>query len=329
MIKEAYDAAIEVLKKCSTPHGFHAAYPGYNMVFARDAMIISLGASFFPYFKDTIKQSLLTLGKYQSEKGQIPNAVDKFSIRNHHVDFQSIDSSLWFIIGYLNYKKKFNDSTLYDKEKDKIQKAFNWLLHQDIGENGMLAQLPTTDWQDASPHRYGYTINTQALWYKVLILMNKKQEAEKLKLAVNIIFDISDKTQAEKILGYIKKNKINEPYPIKSIFPPITKQSKHWQDYFLDCEAKTPYHYLNAGIWTYIGGFYILALIKQKKFKEAEYQLEKLAEANLKYNFSEWLNGKTGREGNTEAEAKSVQGWNAGMYILAYQSLLRKKCLIS
>ena len=367
MIKEAYDAAIEVLKKCSTPHGFHAAYPGYNMVFARDAMIISLGASFFPYFKDPIKQSLLTLGKYQSEKGQIPNAVDKFSIRNHHVDFQSIDSSLWFIIGYLNYKKKFNDSTLYDKEKDKIQKAFNWLLHQDIGENGMLAQLPTTDWQDAFPHRYGYTINTQALWYKVLILMNKKQESEKLKLAVNntsdirlwdknyylsfrwknhgsfreksdwfdslgnllaIIFSLSDKQQSEKILGYIKKNKINEPYPIKSIFPPITKQSKHWQDYYLDSNS-IPYNYLNAGIWTYIGGFYILALIKQKKFKEAEYQLEKLAEANLKYNFSEWLNGKTGREGKTEAGVKSVQGWNAGMYILAYQSLLRKKCLIS
>jgi len=368
MIKEAYVSAIEVLNKCSTNHGFYAAYPGYDMVFARDAMIISLGASFFPQFKNTIKQSLITLAKNQSEKGQIPNAVDKFSQRKHHVDYKSIDSSLWFIIGHYNYKQRYKDSALFNAQNDAIKHAFNWLSYQDIGENGMLAQLPTTDWQDAFPHRYGYTINTQALWYRVLQLMNKNQEADKLKQQVNknsdmklwdneyylayrwknhnnykeksnwfdtlgnllaIIFNLTDNQKSEKILNYIKKNKINEPYPVKAIYPPITINSKHWQDYYLDSEAGKPWHYLNAGIWAYIGSFYILALIKQKKIKEAETQLQKLAEANLKYNFTEWLHGLTGKEGETEAEVKSVQGWNAGMYILAYESLKKKKVLIS
>ena len=43
--EKCYEKAIEVLEKCSTPNGFYAAYPGYDMVFARDSMIMSLGAS--------------------------------------------------------------------------------------------------------------------------------------------------------------------------------------------------------------------------------------------------------------------------------------------
>lgn len=360
--KEAYNQAIKALEKCATQHGFHAAYPGYDAVWARDSMITSLGASLINNkFKETFKQSLITLGNHQSEKGQIPNAVDIFSKRKPHVDFKSIDSTLWFIIGHYIYKERYN-SELFNKHSEHIAKALIWLSYQDMGEDSMLEQLPTTDWQDAFPHRYGHTINTQALYYKVLQLANQISKAQKLKEETNnnvdnklwnnyfylpwrwknhnkyqekgewfdslgnllaILFDLADKNQAEKILTKIKKEKIDQPYPIKAIYPPIKKDSKDWQPYFEDCEAKIPYYYSNAGIWTYIGGFYVLALIKNKKLKEAEKQLQKLAEANLKGNFSEWLNGKTGNpsEGNNQA-------WNAGMYILAYHSLEKKMCLL-
>ena len=119
-------------------------------------------------------------------------------------------------------------------------------------------------------------------------------------------------------------------YPIKAIYPAIKPGSKDWQDYFLDCAAGKPWSYLNGGIWTFIGGFYVLALIKMKKFNDAEKQLEKLAEANMKNNgnFAEWLDGKTGKIGRTEAGIESYQGWNAGMYIVAYESLKEKKVLI-
>ena len=58
-----------------------------------------------------------------------------------------------------------------------------------------------------------------------------------------IVFDLADQKKAEKILAYIKKNKIDQPYPIKSIYPPIKKGSRDWYDYFIDCEADIPYHY--------------------------------------------------------------------------------------
>jgi hypothetical protein len=367
----AYKKALWILNKCATSHGFFAAFPGYDMVFARDSMIISLGASLTEdnKLKEAFRKSLITLAENQSPKGQIPNAVDKFSKRKHHVDYMSIDSSLWFIIGHYNYRDKYRDNSLFNKYRKNIDAAFDWLASQDTGEDSMPEQLPTTDWQDAFPHRYGHTINTQALYYHALKLAGKNKEAEKLKSVVNsnrdfglwnenfylpwrwknhgkyhekgkwfdslgnllaIVFGLAEDKKAEKILSYIKKHKIDEPYPVKAIYPPIKPGSRDWQDYFLDCEARTPLHYLNAGIWTYVGAFYILALIKLKKFKEAEMQLQKLAEANMKHdgNFAEWLNGQTGEIGKTEAGKESYQGWNAGMYIAAYNSLKEKKVLI-
>src|SRR3989344_333071 len=368
IVKEAYEKAIAVLQRCATPHGFHAAFPGYDAVWARDSMITSLGGSLLgEKFKATFRESLDTLASHQSEKGQIPNAVDIFSKREKHVDYKSIDSTLWFIIGEFVYEKRYGKE-LFKRHKKNIEKAFVWLSYQDVGEDGMLEQLPTTDWQDAFPHRYGHTINTQALYYLVLRMMSKSKEAEKLKKKVNedkedglwngnfylpwrwknhnkyhergewfdslgnllaIVFGLADKERGDKILDFIKKERIDKPFPVKAIYPPIRKGSKDWQDYFEDCEAREEYHYLNGGVWTFIGGFYVLALLKQGRVKEASEQLARLAEANIggDRNFNEWLDGKSGFRGGLGKD-EGNQAWNAGVYILAYESVMKKRVLI-
>ena len=367
--EEAYEEAIRVLERCSTKNGFYAAYPGYDMVFARDSMIISLGASLIDdKFKKVIESSLTTLGNYQSKKGQIPNAVDKFSKREGHVDYKSIDSTLWWVIGNYLFKERYGGDYMIRNNKDKIKKAVEWLSYQDMGEDGLLEQQPTTDWQDALPHRYGHTINTQALWYKVLSLIGDKGKASKVKEVVNnskddglwngkfydsyrwknhnkykevsdwfdslgnflaILYGLSDNFQSNNILDYVRKNKINRPYPVKAIYPPISQKSKYWQDYFLDAGA-TENKYLNGGIWTFIGGFYVCALVKRGRLKEAEKELNLLAEANLLApKYSEWMDGLSGRPGQAGSGSKEGnQGWNAGMFVVAYESVKRKKCLI-
>ncbi|MFZ5955715.1 MAG: glycoside hydrolase 100 family protein [Nanoarchaeota archaeon] len=365
IIDECFEKANEVIENCSTENGLFASggTNGYDAVWSRDSNISFLGASLVKnkLFKKTFRKSLVLLGENQSEKGQIPNCVDKFSERKPHVDFKSIDSTLWFIIGHYIYKSRYRDASLFNKHKNKIKKALVWLSYQDSSENKMLEQLPTTDWQDAFPHKYGYTINSQALYYKVLMLSKKKEDAKILKKNTNenidvglwisdfyvpyrwknhgkyleigewfdslgnilaIIFGLADKKQSEKILFYIKKNKIAEPYPIKAIYPPITEKSKDWQDYYKDCAAGKPNSYLNGGIWTYIGCFYVCALVKMKQFKEAEEQLEKIANANLRGNFPEWIHPKT------KKNFGKLQAWDAGAYILAYESLKRKKVLL-
>ena len=365
MLERCYNRAIEVLRENSTKNGLFASggIRGYNAVWARDSIISFLGASLVKdeKLKETFRNSLITLAKNQSKNGQIPNAVDKYSDRKPHVDFKTIDSTLWYIIGHYIYKERYKDSSLLKRYKTSIDKALFWLKCQDAGEVGMLAQLPTSDWQDAFPHKYGYTINTQALYHKVLTLTNNKKEASKLKEMVNknkddklwfknfyipyrwknhnkykeigdwfdslgnslaILFDIADKPKAKKILSYIKEKKINKPIPMKVIYPPIRKNSKSWKDYFLDSDAGKPYHYANAGLWGFVGCFYVLSLIKLKKYKEAEKELSKIAENNISNNFPEWTNPKTRKSyGN-------LQSWEAGMYILAYRSLKDKKVLL-
>jgi glycogen debranching enzyme len=360
----AYERAFDCIKACSTRYGLFASggKRGYKGVWARDSIISLIGASLIKNnkIKGVFKKSLITLANYQSKLGQIPNAVLHFERKKPQSDFESIDSSLWFIIGEYVYKKRYG-SELFNLHKKNVERALTWLSYQDMGEDNLLEQLPTTDWQDAFPHKYGHTINTQALYYKVLNLSKKLEKRKQLKINIEktkdkklwngkfyvpyrwknhgrykeigawfdslgnllaIIFDLTDKDKSEKILSYIEKNRINEPYPVRAIYPPIKKGSKYWQDYYLDCEAGKPNHYSNGGIWGFIGGFYILALIKTGELKRAEKELEKLAERNLNGNFPEWTNPLT------KEHHGSLQAWEAGMYILAYNSLKKKKVLI-
>jgi hypothetical protein len=362
ILEIAYEHARLVLSQCSTKWGFFASggKDGYNAVWARDSMISSLGASLLPEFKDEFRKSIETLSKHQAKNGQIPNCVDIFANVKKHIDFQSIDSSLWYIIGHYIYMKRYKDKSLMRKYSHSIKQALIWLQCQDASNIGMLSQLPTSDWQDAFPHKYGHVINAQVLYHKILKLLGKHEQARKLKHLVNnddewglwndkfympyrwknhdkykemgswfdslgnclaIIFDFAGPKKSEKILRHIKRNGISKPYPIRAIYPVIRIGSKEWQDYFYS-SGSTPYNYQNSGIWGYIGCFYVLALIKMKKFAEAEQELLKLAENNLRGNFPEWTNPKT-----KETFGK-LQAWEAGMFILAYESLKKKRVLI-
>jgi glycogen debranching enzyme len=147
---------------------------------------------------------------------------------------------------------------------------------------------------------------------------------------------------AKSILAHIKNKKIAEPYPCRAIDPPLKPGSPAWHDYFENCDARTPYDYLNGGVWPFIGGFYIAALVKNGQLAQAKIELEKLAKANLKVlqdhneqevleaakkhglnpgdllrsrttGFNEWLDGKKG-----VPKGEPYQGWSAGAYVFAY-----------
>jgi glycogen debranching enzyme len=364
ILDEAYEKAIEVVNQCSTKHGLYASggFNGYKGVWSRDSNITLIGASTNnnPLFKEQWKKSLEILKHNQSKLGQIPNAVLKFERKNPEVDYKSIDSNLWFLIGHYFYKKRYHDSTLFKEHENAIKKALTWLYYMDVGEDTTLEQLPTTDWEDAFPNKYGATINTQALYYFVLDLVGDKKRLKKLSYAVNknkdnqlwnktfywayrwknhnkykeigdwfdslgnllaIISGLSNRKMSISIIKHIKKHNLDKPYPLKCIYPTIKPGSEYWEDYYYDAKA-TPNHYLNGGIWPFIGGFYCLALIKLGMFKEAQKQLEILAESNLKENlFPEWIDPINK---NTHG---SLQAWSAGTYIWAYNSLKKKKVL--
>lgn len=374
LIDQAHNEAIKVLKMCENKKGLFASggEEGYRAIWARDVVISMLGGSLVgEEFKEVFKKSLETMAKEQSKRGQIPNCVGDFNPdRNSDVTYTTIDSSLWLIIGEYIYARAYRDKKLFRKHKKTIGQALTWVKYQDLGEDFLPEQQPTSDWQDAFPHKYGHAINTQALYYQVLKMMRQKRLAKKIKRIVNgeerkdlkiwaarrgyylpwiwknhdsdreqglwfdslgnmlaIVTGLAEPDQARKILDYIEKEGINEPYPLKAIFPPIKKGDPEWHSYFEKCDAREPFKYANAGIWPFIGGFYVAALVRAGQLSKARQELESLAEANKQglageWKFCEWLDGVTG-----EATPNDFQAWSAGMYIFAYECVRRKRVI--
>lgn len=374
IIDQAREEAIKILKSCIAPKGLYASggKDGYAAVWARDVVVSMLGGGLIgDEFRDVFKKSLNTLGRNQSNRGQIPNCVGDFNIdRNSDVTFTTIDSSLWFIIGEDVYSRAYQDKSLLGKHKKIIGKALTWVAYQDSGEDDLPEQQPTSDWQDAFPHKYGHAISTQALYYQVLKLIGDKSTAENVKKIVTghgrkdmdmfdeekgfflpwiwknhdgdreqgswfdslgnmlaIITGLAEEAQAKKILDYVESSGINEPYPVKAIFPPIKPVDPEWHSYFEKCDAREPFMYLNAGIWPYLGGFYVAALVKCGRMSEARQELGSLALANKQgveneWEFSEWLDGIEGKP--TE---NALQAWSAGMYIYAYECVKRRRVM--
>ncbi len=373
LVEEAVLRAKETMMFCSTPNGMHASggKDGYDIVFARDSMIGLIGTSCYDKekeFKIQFATTLNTLAKYQSKHGQIPNAVDLFGDRPKQVTFATMDSSLWYLWGLQFYKHNYNGRRLFSRHRRHAKRAFEWLGSQDAGEDYLPEQLPTSDWQDAFPHKYGHTINSLALYYGALGLYGKKKEQEKVLLASSgktgpkihmfnkkagyfypwvwknhdgdieqetwfdslgnllaICSGLATKKQANSILDFIKKKGVAKPYPIRCIYPPIKKGSKEWHSYFSKCLAKDPNSYLNGGIWPFIGGFYVAALVKAKRFNEAEKALKSLIEVNklgkkYKWEFNEWVHPLT-----KKAEGSDYHAWSAGAFLFALSSLEQKR----
>lgn len=375
--KDGYDNAIKVLKSSSRAPGFFASglKGGYEAIFARDSMIASLGASLIgKEFKKPFRSSLATLAANQSRHGQIPNAVGDYNKeRKSKITYNSIDSTLWYIIGHFIYAQAYQDKSLLKKYESSLKNAYTWLTYQDPNEDSLPVQQPTMDWQDAFPHKYGRTILTQALYFVCLKFMKKNKDARRIQHLVNgdsekylsffdkkqgyylpwiwkthgegireqalwfdtlgnlfaIVSGISSPKITKSILSYIEKQKINRPYPCKAIYPPIKPEDKDWQDYFDASEAREANHYLNGGIWPFLGGFYVAALVKNGEIKKAEIELETLAQANKlakgdlkEWGFYEWLQGESGE---ITGGSNPYQSWSAGMYIFAYECVRQKK----
>ena len=340
---------------------------GYTQVWSRDSNVAMIGASLHTKeFRNVFAKSLNTLARKQSANGQIPNAVDFIGSIDKPATFATIDSSLWFILGENFYKKKFG-SALWNAHRKSTDAALKWVRFQDAGEDMLPEQLPTSDWMDCFPHKYGHTINTQALYYGAMNAMGKRQKLKEYKKWVDyylwsdkpghylpwhwkdhgpkyrekeewfdslgnvlaIVFGLADRKQANSILDFIGEKGINRPYPLRAIYPPIGSGSAEWRDYFSASLAGEKHSYLNGGIWPFIGGFYVCALVQAKRLDEAEAQLERLARANrlgtkgMDWDFNEWVHPVSGK-----ASGGRHQAWSAGAFLMAYECVKRGKNLL-
>jgi hypothetical protein len=132
-----------------------------------------------------------------------------------------------------------------------------------------------------------------------------------------IISGVADEGAAATILDFIERSKIAER-PAKALCPVIRPGDPDWRDYY--GMLNSPEHYHNGGIWPFIGGFYVAALVKAERYADAESALARLAALNESGEFNEWHHGTTG-----EPMGVQDQAWSAGMYIYAYECVRRRE----
>ncbi len=133
-----------------------------------------------------------------------------------------------------------------------------------------------------------------------------------------LMLGLPDAKLKKKILNYFLKQKISVPYPVRVLDNPILKSEREWNEVMEHYDKNRPWHYHNAGIWPYVGGFWVIMLYKIGQKKIAKIELGKLALVNKVNNwqFNEWFNGQTG-----QSQGMPGQSWNAAMFILAYHCL--------
>ena len=132
---------------------------------------------------------------------------------------------------------------------------------------------------------------------------------------------IGDASTAGKAVDALSALHANQPYPIRVVGTPITRENALWRSYMQRHRQNHPWQYHNGGIWPFVGGFWVLLLAKFGKGEQARAELEKLALVNRvnDWEFNEWLHGQSG-----EPMGMPRQSWNAALYILAYRFLVDK-----
>jgi glycogen debranching enzyme len=350
LVEEAYDRAKAVLEACSTPGGLFASPVFYNAVYARDGLISSLGGliSGEERFQRQWRKTMDTLMDRQSPSGQIPNCVDTFvPSRPRLVAFGAADASLWFVLT-LAYAEKLQIRSVEFHQA--AARALVWLKYQDAHEEGLIEQQEATDWMDIIANR-GHVLYTNVLYFAALELWGDIKQAHLVREAVNgflwdeklgyfrpwawkqergdwfdtaanmfaVAFGLADCDQTGRIFNYVTENRVDHPYPIRTMHPPIQPGDRDWREYYrTEHELNLPDQYHNGGIWPWVGGLYIAALVRAGRMEQAGEALGRLALANKQgkereWEFNEWLHGISG-----EPRGSADQAWSAGMYIYAY-----------
>lgn len=141
-----------------------------------------------------------------------------------------------------------------------------------------------------------------------------------------IVLGVADQQQANLILDYLHGCGLNEPFPVRALYPPVNPGDKDWRDYFRVRNLNLPHHYHNGGAWPFIGGFYVAALVQAGRLDEAQMQLVRLAEMNRQgvrgeWEFNEWFHGLSGRP-----MGYAGQSWSAAMFLFAREAV-RQGCV--
>jgi glycogen debranching enzyme len=130
-----------------------------------------------------------------------------------------------------------------------------------------------------------------------------------------ILTGVADRKQTGIILDFMSRSSM-DAWPVRSLTPVVRPGDPDWRDYYNTLNV--PHHYHNGGVWPFLGGFYVAALVKAGRNDAAAAALGRLSQLNLLGQFNEWHHGETG-----EPMGVQDQAWSAGMYLFACECVRR------
>jgi hypothetical protein len=168
-----------------------------------------------------------------------------------------------------------------------------------------------------------------ALWsYKIY----NSERFDLLGNSLAILSGIASPTRAGELVSWIedecetmqKNGDLAVDLP-PNFFPFIKPGDADWLERYAQYNNPGDYH--NGGIWPFICGFYIAALVAAKRFKLAEKKLLALTQIlkssssnNLTYGFNEWIKAQDGKP-----MGQDWQTWSAALYLYAAKCVEEKK----
>lgn len=130
-------------------------------------------------------------------------------------------------------------------------------------------------------------------------------------------------TEAE-CIEMTKKNYLAVDLP-PNFFPFVQPEDTDWTE--RDWIHNQPGNYHNGGIWPFICGIYIAALVAAKRFKLAEEKLMALTRlvrtsqtASVEFGFNEWIRAQDGKP-----LGQDWQTWSAALYLYAAKCVEEKE----
>ncbi|MFA6187109.1 MAG: glycoside hydrolase 100 family protein [Phycisphaerae bacterium] len=160
-----------------------------------------------------------------------------------------------------------------------------------------------------------------AFWsYKI----HKSERFDLLGNSLAILSGIAPKTRAVKIITWIeaecenlKKTEMLAVDATPNFFPYVQPDQPDWYKRYAKYNQPGEYH--NGGIWPFICGFYISALVAAGRYTLAEEKLIALTNlirksrvADVEFGFNEWHRAQDGKPCGQD-----WQSWSAAMYLYA------------
>jgi hypothetical protein len=147
-----------------------------------------------------------------------------------------------------------------------------------------------------------------------------------------ILSGIASHTRAGQMISWIEKEckgmrergELGLELP-PNFFPFMKPGDPDWRDRYSEYNKPGEYH--NGGIWPFICGLYVAALVGAKKYVLAEKKLlaltglvKKSVSTGIAYGFNEWLKATDGKPAGQD-----WQSWSAALYLYAVKCVEEKR----